>query len=226
MERFKIQKNSEIGRFLVTNIDLHAGEYLFEDFPFACGPKARSLCCCLECYSPVDGTASGSRCQKCSWPICDDCLKLTEFQAHKRECEIFTATKCKFFNLKDANSTCIQLDCITPLRVILEKEANPQRWKDEVEPMQHHREERINSSAWNADQQNIVSYLLSRCMLKAKGITEELIQQIIGILEVNTFEARTSKGDAIRCLYTKLAISSHSCSPNTTHAIHPSDNYR
>lgn len=227
MEPFKVLKNEEVGRFLVASRDLQAGEYLFDDLPFAIGPKSSSCCCCLECYSPIDGSASGSRCRNCSWPICDDCLKLPEFSAHKRECEILTAAKCKFFNLKNAESTCIQLDCITPLRVILEKEANPQRWKDEVEPMQHHREKRINSPAWNADQQNIVSYLLGPCKLRAKGITENLIQQVIGILEVNTFEARTPKGDAIRCLYTKLAISSHSCSPvNTTHAIHPSDGYR
>lgn len=226
MEPYEIRKNAEVGRFLVASRDLNAGEYLFEDIPFTFGPKARSNCCCLECHSPIDGTASGSRCHFCSWPICEDCLKFKEFSVHKRECDIFTAANCKFFNLKDATSTCLQLDCITPLRVILEKEANPQRWKNEVEPMQHHREERINSPAWNADQQNIVSYLLGPCKLKARGITEELIQQVIGILEVNTFEARTSKGDAIRCLYTKLAISSHSCSPNTTHAIHPSDNYR
>lgn len=226
MEPFVIQKNSEVGRFLVASRDLTAGEYLFEDIPFVIGPKARSDCCCLECYCPVNGIASGPRCEKCGWPICSDCMKLSEFKAHKKECEVFSAAKCKFFNLKDPNSTCLQFDCITPLRMILEKEENPQRWSDEVEPMQDHKKERINTPAWNADQQNIVGYLLGPCKLKERGITEELIQQVIGILEVNTFEAKTSRGDAIRCLYTKLAISSHSCTPNTTHAIHPSDNFR
>lgn len=223
---FVVHKNSEVGRFLVASRDLQAGEYLFDDTPFVIGPKARSDCCCLECYQPVNGTSSGSRCDKCSWPICINCLKLKEFSYHKYECEIFSGAKCKFYNLKDPNSTCLQLDCITPLRVIIEKKANPLRWKKEVEPMQHHREERINTPAWNADQQNIVGYLLGPCQLKERDITEEDIQQVIGILEVNTFEARTPKGDAIRCLYTKLAISSHSCTPNTTHAIHPSDKYR
>ena len=115
---------------------------------------------------------------------------------------------------------------MTPLRVILEKETNPQRWLKEVEPMEDHREDRIDTPAWKADQQNVVGYLLGPCKLKDKGITQELIQRIIGVLEVNTFEAKTVKGDAVRCLYTKLAISSHSCAPNTTHAIHSSDDFK
>lgn len=221
-----VKKNSHYGRYLVSSRDLKPGEYLFEDIPFVVGPKARSQCCCLECYTFIDATSNGTRCEKCSWPICGDCMKLSELKVHKRECEVFSNAKCKFFNINDPKATCIQLDCVTPLRVILQKEENPQRWRDEVEPMQDHKEERFNTPAWNADQQNIIGYLLGPCKLKDRGITEELIQQVIGILEVNTFEAKTSKGDAVRCLYTKLAISSHSCTPNTTHAIHSSDNFR
>ncbi|KAL7039688.1 hypothetical protein ACKWTF_000067 [Chironomus riparius] len=226
MDSFEIQKNSEFGRYLIATRDLQPGEYLFEDTPFAIGPKARTSCCCLECYCPVLGTASGSRCEKCSWPLCADCSKLTKLTAHKRECEVFQAAKCKFYNLPDPNVSCIQLDCITPLRILLEREADMDRWNIEVCPMEDHRDKRFETDAWDADQQNIVGYLLGPCKLKDRGITEEIIQKVIGILEVNTFEAKTIKGYSIRCLYTKLAISSHSCIPNTTHAIHPSDNYK
>ena len=61
---FSIEKNSELGRFAVANQNLEPGEFLFEEIPFAVGPKVNSYCCCLECYYPVDGTASGSRCEK------------------------------------------------------------------------------------------------------------------------------------------------------------------
>ncbi|KAG5674228.1 hypothetical protein PVAND_004208 [Polypedilum vanderplanki] len=226
MDPYVIEKNSQFGRFLIASRDLKSGEYLFEDLPFAVGPKARTYCCCLECYCPVDGTASGTRCENCSWPLCNECSKLSEFSAHKRECEIFREAKCKFFNLPDANATCMQLDCITPLRVLLEREINMERWKNEVEPMEDHREKRINSNAWKEDQQNIVGYLLGPCKLGQRGITAELIHKVIGVLEVNAFEAKTINSNSVRCLFTKLAISSHSCIPNTTHAIHPSDNFR
>jgi hypothetical protein len=145
---------------------------------------------------------------------------------HKRECDVFKSAGCKFYNLSDPNAICIQLDCVTPLRVLLEKEANPQRWKDEIEPMEHHRDKRFGSDSWNADMQNIVGYLLHPCKLKEKKVNEEIIQRIIGILEVNTFEAKTIHGNTVRCLFTQLAISSHSCTPNTTHAIHPTKNFK
>jgi hypothetical protein len=226
MFSFTIEKNLQFGRFAVASQNIVPGEFLFEEFPFAVGPKARTTCCCLECYCPVDGTALGSRCEVCSWPLCDDCIKLSEFSAHKRECEVFSAAKCKFYNLPDENATCIQLDCITPLRILLERQSNIERWNNEVEVMEDHRGKRFGSEAWKADQQNVVAYLLNPCGLKNYGITDEIIQKIIGILEVNAFEAKTPNGDFVRCLYPNLAILTHSCTPNTTHAIHPSDNFK
>ncbi|CRL01571.1 CLUMA_CG014189, isoform A [Clunio marinus] len=222
MEIFSIQRNSEFGRFAIACQDLNAGEFLSEDFPFVIGPKASTTCCCLECYCPVDATSSGSRCDDCSWPLCHDCRKLSERPSHKRECEIFKAAKCKFYNLSVTNAICMQLDCITPLRVLLEKEFNSMRWHEEIEPMEHHRNERFGSPTWNADEQNVVGYLCGPCKMKQRGIDGELIQQVIGILEVNTFEGKTVKSHTMRCLYPKLSILSHSCTPNTTHSIHPS----
>lgn len=223
---FSVEKNSEFGRFAVANRNLTPGEFLFQEIPFAVGPKVSSNCCCLECYLPLDASASGNRCEKCSWPLCDECSKLDELPTHKRECEVFSACKCKFYNLKEADAICMQLDCVTPLRVLLERDANPGRWKDEVEPMEHHRDKRLGGDAWAADQQNIVQYLLGPCRMKERGISDELIQQVIGILEVNAFEAKTLKGDFVRCLYPKLAILTHSCTPNTTHSILPTESFR
>lgn len=227
MQSFSIEKNPELGRFAIASRDIESGDKFFEELPFIVGPKPNTTCCCLECYSPVNATSSGSRCENCFWPLCEQCKNLSEpLTHHKRECDVFKAAKCKFFNLKDPNDICLQLDCITPLRVILEKEANPIRWEEEVEIMEHHRDKRFGTPSWNADAQNIAGYLLGPCKLKQLGIDIEFIQQVIGILEVNTFEAKTVKGHSVRCLYPKIAMLSHSCTPNTTHSIHPSDGYR
>lgn len=220
---FFIEKNPQFGRFAIASRDLTPGEFLVDEFPFAVGPKASSTCCCLECFCPVNATSTGSRCEKCSWPLCDDCVKLSDLHFHKRECEIFKAAKCKFYNLSNPNAICVQLDCITPLRVLLEKEYNPNRWSDDIEPMEHHRDKRFGTPSWKADAQNIVGYLLGPCKLK---LDPELIQRVIGILEVNTFEGRTIKGHAMRCLFPKCSIFSHSCTPNTTHSINPSNGNR
>lgn len=222
MKAFSIEKNSEYGRFAIAARDLIPGELLLEEIPFVVGPKASSTCVCLECFCPVDATSTGSRCESCSWPLCEICRKSSEISLHKRECEILQAAKCKFYNLSEPNAICVQLDCITPLRVLLEKDANPIQWKDEVEILEHHNDKRILTEAWQTEAHNIVGYLLFACKLKQRGIDEDLIHRVNGILEVNTFEGRTINGHSMRCLFPKIAVLSHSCTPNTIHSIHPS----
>lgn len=226
MEAFSTLQNSVLGRYGVATSDLEAGDFLSDEYPFVIGPKPSTTCCCLECFVPIDATSSGSRCENCYWPLCVDCKKLRMLVSHTRECEIFKATKQKFYNLSEPNAVCIQLDCITPLRVLLQKEASPGRWASELEPMEHHREHRLNSPTWKVDEQNIVLYLLHGIKLKLPGADAEMIQQVIGILEINSFEGRTAKGHSIRCLFPKLAILAHSCTPNILHSIHPSEGYK
>lgn len=110
-------------------------------------------------------------------------------------------------------------------RLLLEKELNPKRWDEEICLMEHHRSIRYKSEQWNADHHNIVRYLIGTCKLKGR-FSEELIQQACGILEVNSFEARTKYGGNVRCIYPKTAIMAHSCVPNTTHSIYPSNGFK
>ncbi|EDS26607.1 conserved hypothetical protein [Culex quinquefasciatus] len=222
-EAFKVLECPELGRYAVTTKKLKAGEELFEEKPFAIGPKSDSPPVCLECCVPVDGSAFGPKCPQCGWPLCEECVRSVVY--HKAECDLFVKNKVKFQNVDDSTAGCVQLDCITPLRVLLAKEADPERWNAEISRMQDHREERRGSTFWDADQKNVVEFLRSECGLKDR-CSEELIQQVIGILEVNAFEARTSSGYTIRGLYPKLAIMAHSCVPNVVHSIHPSKDYR
>lgn len=228
MDSFYIKKNIELGRYAIAQRNLKAGELFAEEYPFSIGPKP-STCCCLECFVPICATISGSRCDICTWPLCGPCKKLgTDTYIHKRECEIFRVKNCKFYNLKKASDTCVQLDCIMPLRVLLKKESDPVRWEKFVWPMEHHRDKRFGSETWKADEQNVVKYLLNGpcAFAQRSGIDEELIQRVIGILEVNSFEGKTVNGDSIRCLFPKLAILSHSCTPNVTHSIHPTKGFK
>lgn len=150
----------------------------------------------------------------------------SNWKHHKHECEVFESAKCKFQNISDPKAICIQLDCITPLRMILRKETDPDRWNNEVSVMEDHENERKDSPHWKVDQINVVGYLLGPCKLKDKvKVDENLIQKVIGILEVNAFEAKTVDGSFIRCLYPKLAILAHSCKPNTAHSSYPSKDF-
>lgn len=242
---FKIEQNDSVGRYAVATKALKAGEPVFEEHPFVVGPKPNTIVVCLECCSTVDGTASGSRCAKCSWPLCESCKVNTTLPNHSGECEIFQQNKVKFFNLPTPHEECLQLECITPLRlvtflkakknaqnelvffhrVLLQKEKDPKRWESEISKMEYHPEIRKNCEVYKADSVNVVGYLHGPCKLKDR-FSEELINQACGILDVNSFEAKTAKGNKIRGIFPKAAILAHSCVPNTTHIILPSKDFK
>jgi hypothetical protein len=65
-------------------------------------------------------------------------------------------------NYKDA---CPQLNCIAPLRLLLAKESNPERWESEVKFMESHNEKRRQTPIWENNQINVVEYLRRACKL-------------------------------------------------------------
>jgi hypothetical protein len=60
---------------------------------------------------------------------------------------------------------CPQLNCITPLRLLLARELNPERWESEVKILDAHNEERRKTPIWENNQINIVEYLRGACKL-------------------------------------------------------------
>lgn len=111
----------------------------------------------------------------------------------------------------------VKCNCIYRSRVLVAMEANPNRWKAEIQYMESHNDIRKEKPVWEFNQVNIVEYLRGPCRLER--FSEELIHTVCGILEVNAFEARSISGYPIRCLYPKLAILSHNCISNITHSI-------
>jgi hypothetical protein len=59
-----------------------------------------------------------------------------------------------------------QLECITPLRLLLASEKDAERWKREVKDMETHNKNRCQKSQWNTDHVNIVEYLRKRLKLE------------------------------------------------------------
>lgn len=111
-------------------------------------------------------------------------------------------------------------------RLLLAKESDPERWEKEIACMEYHdKERRENKEEWHADLINIAQYLRGPCQLSER-FSEDLIMQVIGILEVNAFEGRTTEGFAFRCLYPITGILAHNCVPNTMRSIYPSENYK
>lgn len=110
-------------------------------------------------------------------------------------------------------------------RLLLQKEADPERWEKEISKMEYHPGQRAGSDIWKADSVNVVGYLRGPCKLKER-FSEELIQQACGILEINAFEGKSAGGHKLRCIYPQMALLAHSCVPNTTHTILPRNDFK
>lgn len=50
---YRIEKSTVLGRYLVANRDLKAGELLITEEPLAIGPCVSADAVCLGCYMPV-----------------------------------------------------------------------------------------------------------------------------------------------------------------------------
>ncbi|CAF4829512.1 unnamed protein product [Pieris macdunnoughi] len=211
-----ILENEKFGRYLIANKDLDAGEIIFTDTPFVFGPKSDTPPLCLACYCPVENTV----CSRCGWPICSEaCEKAAQHQA---ECDVFLGAKVKFQPPEDWSAPSPQLDCITPLRMLIAKENNPDRWQHELDVMETHTGERIKRPSWEADQNNIVNFLINHCKLGAK-FNHDLLEKICGILAVNAVEIPSRGGFSSRAIYPYLAIAAHNCVPNIIHSIQYDD---
>ncbi|XP_034473188.1 SET domain-containing protein SmydA-8 [Drosophila innubila] len=230
MLKARLEHDAVYGRCLATSEAVQRGDIVVEEFPFAYGPKRDSGIVCLDCYRYLqfgeDGDGDGDRCEICDWPLCGNCADDGHQGDHRGECEVFATARVTFAGNVSEDGVCPQLDCITPLRVLLAKESQPERWLNEVAPMEHHEQaRRENADVWHADRVNIAQYLRGPCKLGDR-FSEELIMQVVGVLEVNAFEARTRQGYPIRCLYPYTGILAHNCVPNTARSIHPSEGYK
>lgn len=116
--RSDIRENEAYGRYLVAKDNLLKGDVIIEETPFAVGPKLSSPTLCLECFCKVSPSENGSRCPKCQWPLCEECIT-SGTKLHNSECSIFFKCKQKFYPLENDAAGCSQLDCITVLRLRL-----------------------------------------------------------------------------------------------------------
>lgn len=225
MHKIHVEIDSQLGRIVVLSDDVKKSEVVVDELPFAVGPKHNTRIVCLGCYIYLHFDEDGDsidRCEKCDWPLCGMCIESVD---HNLECEVFQKAGVKFAGNVSEDGVCTQLDCITPLRVLINKELDPERWQREVAPMEYHDEARRQlTDVWNADLVNIARYLRGPC--KLDRFSEELIMRVVGILEVNAFEGRTTNGHPIRCLYPTTGILAHNCVPNTARSIYPSDRFR
>ncbi|CAH2044007.1 unnamed protein product, partial [Iphiclides podalirius] len=214
--QYDVLRNDKYGRYLVAKKDLDRGELIFTDLPFTIGPKPDTPPLCLGCYCHVENAL----CSRCGWPVCNSECERSE--QHAAECEVFSSAKVRFQPVDDWTASAPQLDCITPLRLLLAKEHEPNRWQQELDVMEVHSTARRERATWEVDQVNIVDFLIDHCKLGGR-FDKELVRKACGILEINAVEIPSRGGFSVRAIYPRLAIAAHSCIPNIVHTILQND---
>nr|CAD7432196.1 unnamed protein product [Timema monikensis] len=158
---YKVLVREHVGRYGVASRDLEAGKVVFTESAVAVGPKVDSPPLCLGCYAFVDGS---SLCTLCGWPVCGPQCQDSPQHA-TNECPIFKEAGVKFQSVEDFNIPSPQYECIAPLRALLSRESNLDRWDAEVTVMEAHNSKRRETDVWGVNQVNTVDFLRKQCKL-------------------------------------------------------------
>lgn len=221
-EKLYAIKHSDImGRYLVASRNLKAGDLIIEESPLAIGPCADYGPVCLGCYQKVEFNSTQYRCPGCSWPLCNaNCPGMRKDYGHTEwECDYHRdkgtaklVEQCSALELK------LIYEAILPLRCILLKTKNPEKW-EKLQEMEAHNEIRKNNpSLWSRNQEVIVDRI--RVKWNSPDFIEEEIHTVCGFIEVNCFEIG-QQGSKARAMYPSAFLLAHDCSPNTTHTDYP-----
>lgn len=227
--KYSIKQNEQVGRYMVAAQDLEAGEEILSELPFIVGPKACTYPVCLGCYAPWPPSEDDDAkplCSRCGWSVCSVECEAQPLHADF-ECQVFSESKHRLdveAALADDHLNGVpHYECITPLRLLLAREQQPERWAREIKDMEAHNEKRSEQKTqWDIDHVNIVQFICKRLGL-ADRFSEEEVHTACGILDINCHEVRTSKGFPARALYPQFSRINHSCVANTTHSVAPVD---
>ena len=146
-------------RYLRASEDIKAGDVVLEEYSLNRGPIYSTRPVCLGCYQTLSNNASERHiCNKCGWPLCSEvCEKSPE---HAPECEIFASRNVKVdsntFNYDDIEP---MYDVICPIRVLWQREHEPQKWSIFWKLMSHVDDWSL-SSDWKRSHENIVKYII------------------------------------------------------------------
>ncbi|CAB4062320.1 SMYD [Lepeophtheirus salmonis] len=203
---YTIHFEDRVGRLLIANRDIEAGEILFEDKPGAIGPDNNPKPCCLGCYKRMTGMCQ-YYCSKCDWPLCS--VKCETGSMHERECSFFQLHKPKF-NINDFRRACPSYNSIMTLRALWLRENDSERWIMIDKLMDHLEAVDISST-----KMEVVDFIRDNC--KLTQFSEKEILHVLGIIDTNAYIVgeNPNKDIDIQGVYPITSILNHSCTGNT-----------
>ncbi|ENN81700.1 hypothetical protein YQE_01906, partial [Dendroctonus ponderosae] len=204
-------------RYIVAKKDIKPGEVIISEEPLVIGPCTDCKVQCLGCYKDLEKEIRLFRCSKCGWPMCSkQCPGIKKHHGHTEiECTILQECKsASFFNYDDLEDLRTHFQAIVPLRCLILKTTDPERYAILMDMESHNEIRRNIPDLWALNQSRVVNRIIKHW--KLTEFSEEEIHTICGILEVNTFQIG-QQGINIRGLYPTSFLLSHNCVPNTNH---------
>ncbi|XP_053994489.1 SET domain-containing protein SmydA-8-like isoform X1 [Hylaeus volcanicus] len=214
--KYKIARTEKLGRYLQAAKNLAAGEVILREKPVAVGPMTTSQdYVCFACLRLLPKIRRGTQyyCLKCNVaPLCSTACKEESKHHTPDECEILEKNRDL---LTDKIADVIGV--LLPLRLWLLKQRNPELWA-QIEPMEAHIDKRRNTSVWKDREENVINVVRALRLIPEEEASTDLLQQLCGILDVNTFELRSPgglDGLLLRGLYMEASLMAHDCRGNT-----------
>jgi len=209
--KFRLETSERFGRYLVANRDIKKGELIFQEPPLVIGPKAVTYPVCLGCHKQISDVFRN--CDGCGYPLCSVHCQVSD--AHFDECQVMM--KRKYAPKVQHGVLNYKNYChIVPMRIILLKEKQPDKYK-KIQDLESHLQERLKSPLYQVFKQNVSAFLRER--LGFDSFEESTILNVAAVLDTNAFDVRT-KDTKMRALYGTAAMSAHDCVPNTRHTFH------
>jgi len=217
---YRIDISPVMGRYLVANKNLKAGELLMQVEPLVVGPCAESPPTCLGCNIEVKFGSKQKKCSICGWPLCSEkCRGIRRVHGHSNfECTSLREHRvADYFADASEKEISYMYESLLVLRCLLLQSSNQIAWKKLIEMEAHNEIRKAIPHLWARNQAVIVSRIVTKWKFP---FSENLVHTVCGILEVNSFEVG-SGGIRARALYPEAFYISHDCCPNTTHTDDP-----
>lgn len=156
-----------------------------KEYPLASAPGPLSEHVCFGCHRIF---TKPYICNNCSSPLCSrNCQSSSE---HKKECNYLMKIIPEIAKRQEngkIQSVPVQLSLLMlPLRLLLLRLEQPDKWKLLME-LESHPEARKKTPIWGFIERNIAPFLQIMLADEMPDLSDKLVQQICGAVDVNSF---------------------------------------
>ncbi|KAK4012902.1 hypothetical protein OUZ56_025152 [Daphnia magna] len=189
----RLDSSPELGRYFVAGRAFKPGDVVMKEYPLAAAPGPLSQHVCFGCHRLF---TKAYICSDCRSPLCNyNCQMSSE---HQKECcylkKIIPEIENRQKNGKIQRIP-VQLSMLMlPLRLLLLRREQPNKWQLLMD-LESHMEARKKTSIWGFNQRNITPFLEKMLIEEMPDINDDLVQQICGAIDVNSFEIRIEQTD-------------------------------